>query len=37
MKRILFIFLALLPLFAWAQIPSIDPVGTYYIINEVGE
>ncbi|MCR5849476.1 MAG: gliding motility-associated C-terminal domain-containing protein [Bacteroidaceae bacterium] len=37
MKRILFIFLALLPLFAWAQIPSIDPVGTYYLINEVGE
>lgn len=37
MKRILFFFLALLPLLAWAQIPTVDPVGTYYTVNEKGE
>lgn len=37
MKRILFIFLVLMPLMAWAQIPSVDPIGTYYRIDENGE
>ena len=37
MRRILFLFLAFLPLWAWAQIPTVDPVGTYYRINEKGE
>ncbi len=37
MKRILFIFLTLLPLLAWAQIPTVDPVGTYTLIDEDGE
>lgn len=37
MKRILFFFLAFLPLLAWAQIPTVDPVGTYYTVNEKGE
>lgn len=37
MKRILFFFLALIPLFAWAQLPSLDPIGTYYRIEEDGE
>ena len=37
MKRILFFFLALLPLLAWAQIPTVDPLGTYYSVDEKGE
>ncbi len=37
MKRILFLLLALLPLWAWAQIPTVDPVGTYYTTNDKGE
>ncbi|MBP3710903.1 MAG: gliding motility-associated C-terminal domain-containing protein [Bacteroidaceae bacterium] len=37
MKRILFILLVLMPLFALAQTPSVEPVGTYYRINEEGE
>ena len=39
MKRFFIIFLALLPLLAWAQteIPTIDPTGTYFLINEIGE
>lgn len=37
MKRILFFFLALLPFLAWAQVPSIDPIGTYYSVDELGE
>lgn len=37
MKRFLFFFLALLPLLAWAQTPTVEPVGTYYTIKEDGE
>ena len=37
MKHILFIFLVISPLFAWAQVPAVEPVGTYYTINEKGE
>ena len=37
MKRILFFFLVLLPFLAWAQVPSIDPIGTYYSVDELGE
>ena len=37
MKRILFFFFALLPLFAWAQVPAVDPIGTYYTVNETGD
>ncbi len=36
MKHILFLFLALLPYFAWAQVPTVDPVGTYYNTDEEG-
>jgi len=34
MKRIFFFFLALLPLFAWAQVPAINPTATYYMTKE---
>ncbi len=37
MKHILFLFLSLLPFLAWAQIPTVDPVGTFYSTNEDGE
>lgn len=37
MKHILFLFLSLLPFLAWAQIPTVDPVGTFYSTNEEGE
>lgn len=37
MKRILFFFLALMPLFAWAQAPTLDPTATYYMTNDKGE
>jgi gliding motility-associated-like protein len=40
MKRILFLLLAFLPILTWAQevvIPTVDPLGTYYRINEDGE
>lgn len=37
MKRFLTIFLALLPIIAWAQTPSVEIVGTYYVLNEKGE
>ncbi|MBR1499311.1 MAG: gliding motility-associated C-terminal domain-containing protein [Bacteroidaceae bacterium] len=37
MKHILFLFLSLLPFFAWAQTPTVDPVGTYYSTDEHGE
>ena len=37
MKHFFIIFLALLPLMAWAQIPTVDPVGTYTTVNEKGE
>lgn len=37
MKRILFFFLALIPLFSLAQMPTVDPHGTYYLIDEDGE
>lgn len=37
MKRILTIFLVLLPLITWAQTPSVEIVGTYYVTNEDGE
>lgn len=39
MKHFLFFSLALLPLFVWAQveIPTVDPLGTYYLINDDGE
>ena len=36
MKRILFFFLALLPLLAWAQTPSVDIIATYYTTDEKG-
>ena len=37
MKRILFFFLVLMPLMAWAQSPTVDPSATYYLTNEEGE
>jgi len=37
MKRFLILFFALLPLFAWAQVPAVDPVGTYYTTTEDGQ
>lgn len=37
MKRFFIFFLAFLPLFAWAQVPTVDPLGTYYTTNESGE
>jgi len=37
MKRILFLLLALMPLLAWAQTPTVSPTGTYYRINDEGE
>ena len=37
MRRILFLFLALMPLLAWAQLPTVDPVGTYYSRDEAGD
>lgn len=37
MKRTLFFLLALLPLMAWAQVPAVNPTGTYYTTNEEGE
>lgn len=36
MKQFLFLFLALLPLLAWAQVPTVEPHGTYYRTNEDG-
>ena len=37
MKRFLIFFLALLPILAWAQVPTVDPTGTYYVIDEEGK
>ncbi len=37
MKRLLFIFLVLMPLMAWSQTPSVNPVSTYYRIDEYGK
>ena len=37
MKRFLFFFLALMPLLAWAQVPTVEPNGTYYRTNEEGK
>lgn len=37
MKRILFFFLPFMSLFAWGQVPAIDPIGTYYTIDDNGE
>ena len=37
MKRIISLFLALLPLLAWAQTPSVEILGTYYYHGENGE
>ena len=37
MKRFFIFFLAFLPLFAWAQVPTVDPLGTYYTTTEDGQ
>lgn len=37
MKHILTLLLALLHLTAWAQLPTVEPLGTYYVITEDGE
>jgi len=37
MKRFLFFFLAFMPLLAWAQVPTVEPNGTYYRTNEEGK
>lgn len=37
MKHIIIIFAALLPLVAWAQVPSVDPTGTYSTIGDDGQ
>lgn len=37
MKRILFLILVLLPLVAWTQTPSVNPIGTYYTLDEEGD
>ena len=37
MTRYLFFFFALLPLFVWAQVPTVAPSATYYMTDEKGE
>ena len=37
MKRYLFLIIMLLPLLAWGQVPTVDPIGTYYTQNDEGE
>jgi len=37
MKHILFIFLAFMPLYMWAQVPTVNPLGTYYLIGDDGK
>ena len=37
MKRFFIFLLAFLPLFAWAQVPTVDPLGTYYTTTEDGQ
>lgn len=37
MKHILSFFLAFLPLFAWTQTPSVNPVGTYFTTDAKGD
>ena len=37
MKRISILLVALLPLLAWAQTPTVDPAGIYYTLDEQGE
>ena len=37
MKRILFLFFAILPLLAWAQAPTLEPTATYFTTDEEGK
>lgn len=37
MKRFLMLFATLLPLMAWAQIPEVNPLCTYFLLNDKGE
>ena len=37
MRQILFIYFAFISLFAFAQVPTVDPTATYYMINDEGE
>lgn len=37
MKRFLSFFIVLMPLLAFAQVPSVDPQGTYYTRDEKGD
>ena len=37
MKRIISVFLILLPFLTYAQVPTVDPLGTYYLTNDDGE
>ena len=37
MRQILFIYFAFISLFGFAQVPTVDPTATYYMINDEGE